>query len=76
MESPKRPARAWYIFSDDLPDGEVLVPILTKYGTCMAVRPGEMTPQLLQALNESLNHLIDTGLWQPGDDGTEESGEG
>jgi hypothetical protein len=72
MEPPKRPARAWFVFSDDLPEREIIVPILTKHGTAMAVRPGEMTPQLLKALNQSVKHLIDTGLWQPGDDGPQE----
>ncbi|WP_328544614.1 hypothetical protein [Streptomyces europaeiscabiei] len=69
--SNKRPARAWYFFSEDIPDDELVVPILTKNGTAMAVRPGEMTPRLLKALNESVAHLINVGLWQPGDDGPE-----
>jgi hypothetical protein len=82
MESPKppgpddgenpprhRPARAWYVFSDDLPDGEILMPILTPYGTAMAVRRGHMTEELMTELNASLRHLIGTGLWQPGDEG-------
>lgn len=61
-----RPARAWWVFSDDLPDGEILMPILTPYGTAMAVRRGHMTPELLDELNRTLKHLVGTGLWQPG----------
>lgn len=68
-ERPARPARAWYVFSDDLPDGEVLLPILTPHGTAMAVRRGHMTEELMAELNASLRHLIGTGLWQPGDEG-------
>lgn len=64
-----RPARAWYVFSDDLPDGEVLMPILTPHGTAMAVRRGHMTQELMDELNASLRHLIGTGLWQPGEEG-------
>ncbi|MFJ1653660.1 hypothetical protein ACIOC2_20180 [Streptomyces sp. NPDC088337] len=64
-----RPAKAWFVFSDDLPDGETVIPIQTPYGTALAVRPTEMTPQLLQDLNKVAKFLIDTGLWQPGDEG-------
>lgn len=66
-EAPRhRPARAWWVFSDDLPEGEILMPILTPHGTAMAVRRGEMTKELLDELNAVLRHLIGTGLWQPG----------
>ncbi|MEW2161409.1 hypothetical protein AB0912_00130 [Streptomyces sp. NPDC007084] len=68
-ERPARPARAWYVFSDDLPDGEILMPIFTQHGTFMAVRRGHMTQELMDELNASLRHLIGTGLWQPGDEG-------
>lgn len=84
MESPEQPvpsgkpgaARVWFTFSKDLPDGEVVVPILTKRGTVVAVRPGEASPRFLQGLNETAKMLIDTGVWQPGDDGTDTAGEG
>lgn len=66
-ETPRhRQARAWWVFSDDLPDGEILMPIVTPYGTAMAVRRGHMTPELLKELNATLKHMIETGLWQPG----------
>ncbi|MEU5442736.1 hypothetical protein [Streptomyces griseofuscus] len=52
------------------------MPVLTKRGTVIAVRPGEMTPQLLQGLNEVAKILIGLGMWQPGDDGAEIAGEG
>lgn len=70
MTSPHRhAARAWYVFSDALPDGEILMPIMTPHGTAMAVRPGHMSEELLAELNASLRHLIGTGLWQPGEEG-------
>lgn len=64
-------ARIWFTSSDDLPEGEIVVPVLTKHGVALVVRPGEQMPRLLQALNETMRLLIDTGLWQPGDDGDE-----
>lgn len=61
MESPRRP-RVWYFFSEDLPDGEILVPIKCEYGMAFAVRPGTMTPEMLNRLNENVDHLMSVGL--------------
>jgi hypothetical protein len=69
MTSPR--ARAWYVFSDALPDGEILMPIMTPHGTAVAVRRGQMTDELMAELNASARHLIDIGLWQPGEEGEE-----
>ena len=66
MESQTRPAAAWYELRDDLPDGEVLVPVLTKRGTVIAVRKGEMTEALCAELNKMLTHLIGNHIWEPG----------
>jgi hypothetical protein len=53
MESPQMP-RAWYFFSDDLPDGEVIVPFTTKTGSlAFGVRTGAMPDATLDALNEA-----------------------
>lgn len=74
MEShEKRPARpkVWFVLSDQIPDDELVVPIVTEHGTAMAVRPGEITPQFVKALNRSVDHLISVGLWPPSDDGPE-----
>lgn len=71
MVNRHRPARAWWEFRDDLPDGEVLMPVLTPRGTMIAVRPGEMTDELLEAVNAMLAHVVGTGIWQPGDDDPE-----
>lgn len=72
MESPKRPAeRAWFQFSDEIPDDEVVVAVQTPNGIAFPVRPGEMTPNLLKALNESFDHLVSVGLLRVGDDGDE-----
>ncbi|KFG07529.1 hypothetical protein IQ61_18900 [Streptomyces scabiei] len=74
MESQeKRPARpkVWFVLSDQIPDDELVVPIVTEHGTAMVVRPGEITPQFVKALNRSVDHLISVGLWPPSDDGTE-----
>jgi hypothetical protein len=61
MESPRRP-RVWYFFSEDLPDGEILVPIKCEYGMAFAVRPGLMAPEMLNRLNENVDHLMGVGL--------------
>ncbi|WP_263170634.1 hypothetical protein [Streptomyces sp. SCSIO ZS0520] len=34
--------------------------------TVMVARKGHMSEELLDALNRSLEHLIETGLWVPG----------
>jgi hypothetical protein len=69
----RHPAKAWWEFSDALPDGEVLLPVQTDQGLIMAVRPGHMSEELLTELNKVLEHLIGTGRWNPGEDG--ETGE-
>lgn len=61
MESPRGP-RVWYFFSDDLPDGEILVPIKSRHGIAFAVRPGKMEPEMLVRLNENVDHLMSVGL--------------
>jgi hypothetical protein len=71
MESPKRPAKAWFQFSEEIPDDELVVAVRTPHGIALPVRPGEMTPQLLQALNKSFDHLVSVGLMRVGDDGDE-----
>lgn len=68
MVDRHRPARAWYETRDDLPDGEVLMPVLTPQGTMIAVRRGHMSDEAVTAANQMLDHLIGLGLWQPGDE--------
>ncbi|GHC28769.1 MULTISPECIES: hypothetical protein [Streptomyces] len=52
-----------YVFSDDLPDGEVIVPIRTKSGRLIfPVRRGEMTERMLAGLNEAAAHVVGVGL--------------
>ncbi|AZM54132.1 hypothetical protein DMA15_17440 [Streptomyces sp. WAC 01529] len=65
----RQPAKAWWEFSDALPDGEVLLPVQTDQGLIMAVRRGHMSEELLVELNKVLEHLIGTGRWNPGEDG-------
>lgn len=61
MESPRGP-RVWYFFSDDLPDGEILVPIKSGYGLAFAVRPGTMQEEMLDRLNQAADHVLGVGL--------------
>ncbi|MDX3087151.1 hypothetical protein PV620_30070 [Streptomyces sp. ME02-6978a] len=58
MESP----RCWFFFSDDVPEGEVIVPIRTQHGLAFACRPGEMTEKMLAGLNEATKHVLGVGL--------------
>lgn len=68
MESPRQAPRAWYVFSDDLPDDEVIVPIKTKSGDlAFAIRRGEMTDRMLARLNETARFVLGVGLVQIGD---------
>lgn len=58
------PAGARYEIRDDLPDGEILVPIDGPTGTVMAVRRGHMSPELVAAINGTLAWMIQVGLWR------------
>ncbi|MCO4699338.1 hypothetical protein LRR80_05432 [Streptomyces sp. RO-S4] len=58
MESP----RCWFVLSDDLPDGEVIVPIKTQHGLAFACRRGELTQQMLDGLNDAAKLVIGVGL--------------
>jgi hypothetical protein len=61
--------RCWLVESDDLPDGEVLVPIKTKDGLALACRPGEMSKQMFDALGAAARHLIGVGIVSIHDNG-------
>ena len=77
MESPRSP-RVWYFFSDELPDGEILVPITSKHGLAFAVRPNSgMDQPMLDRLNENTEFVLSLGLGilNVGDEGTPEDGD-
>lgn len=62
MGSPRRP-RVWYFFSEDLPDGEILMPIKCKHGLAFAVRPDSgMEENMLDQLNETAEFVLGVGL--------------
>lgn len=58
MESPT----AWYFFSDDLPDGEVILPIKNEHGLAFAVRRGAMEQSTLDDLNRTMRFVLGVGL--------------
>lgn len=64
MESPRHPRpRVWYVFSDDLPDGELIVPIKSAYGLAFAVRRNAgMSQEMLDQLNETADFVLGVGL--------------
>ncbi|MGA5668980.1 hypothetical protein ACPCTG_26295 [Streptomyces pseudogriseolus] len=63
--------RCWLVWSEDLPDGEVVVPVKTKDGLAIACRPGEMTKQMFDDLNAAARHLIGVGIVSINDNGGE-----
>ncbi|RMI92020.1 hypothetical protein BIU87_20660 [Streptomyces sp. ZS0098] len=63
--------RCWFVFSEDLPDGEVIVPIKTQHGLAFACRPGELTQTMLDGLNATAKHVIGVGLASINDNGGE-----
>lgn len=61
MESPR--GRVWYFFSDDVPDRELMVPIVNEYGLAIAVRPNAgMDQKMLDALNGVADHVLGVGI--------------
>ncbi|MER6956047.1 hypothetical protein [Streptomyces sp. NPDC000618] len=60
MESPQ--PQAWYFFSSDLPDGEVIVPFKTQQGLAFGVRTGAMPDETLDALNRTARFVLGVGL--------------
>ncbi|MET8982099.1 hypothetical protein ABZX85_41605 [Streptomyces sp. NPDC004539] len=63
MESPAA-LTAQYVFSDDLPDGEVVVPIRTNWGLAIAIRSGAMPQHTLDELNQAARFVLGVGLAQ------------
>lgn len=61
--------RCWLVWSDDLPDGEEMVPIKTKDGLALACRPGGMTKPMFDAFNAAARHLIGVGIVTINDNG-------
>jgi hypothetical protein len=54
--------RAWYFFTDDIPDGELLVPIVGDHGIAFAVRTKAIPQEALDALNQAADLLLGLGL--------------
>ncbi|MFE4051201.1 hypothetical protein [Streptomyces sp. YIM B13518] len=55
--------RVWYFFSDDVPDGELMIPILNEYGLAFAVKPNAgMTQEMLDELNRVADHVMGVGI--------------
>lgn len=60
MESPR--GRVWYFFSDELPDGELIMPVKNRYGLAFAVRRGRMEQEMLDQLNATADFVLGVGL--------------
>jgi len=62
MEPGRRP-RVWYFFSSDLPEGELIMPIKTRFGLAFAVRPDAgMEQEMLDQLNRTAEFVLGVGL--------------
>jgi hypothetical protein len=67
MQSP-RGRVVWFQYSEDLPDNENLLPVLTEHGLAVVARPDAgLEPQMLDRLNEVMRHAIGVGLIRLGD---------
>jgi hypothetical protein len=63
MESPCHLQRFWYAFSDDLPEGELVVPVKNEYGLAFAVRrDAGITQEMLDQLNAAADFVLGVGL--------------
>ncbi|MGJ5898588.1 hypothetical protein ACSCBZ_42620 [Streptomyces niveiscabiei] len=62
MESPT--LTAWFAFSDNLPAGEVVVPVMTEHGLGIAIRRGAMPQDTLDELNRTAQFVLGVGLAQ------------
>lgn len=60
-DTPRTSAR--YEFSDLVPEGESVIGMEREGQFVMFVRPGEMSPACMAAINKHLEHLIGNGLW-------------
>lgn len=54
--------RAWYFFSDKVPEEEVIVPIRNRHGLAFAVRDGATPEEIVKALNETAEFVLGVGL--------------
>ncbi|MGV2914453.1 hypothetical protein [Streptomyces alfalfae] len=66
MESRKKRApQAWYVFSDDLPDGQDIATIRSKSGDLIfPIRRGAITDEFLADLNRTARHVLGVGYAQ------------
>jgi hypothetical protein len=61
MESPR--GRVWYFFSDDVPEGKLMIPIVNDHGLAIAVRPDAgMEREMLDELNRVADHVVGVGI--------------
>jgi hypothetical protein len=55
--------RVWYFFSEDVPDGELMIPIVSDHGLAIAVKPNSgMDQKMLDELNRVADHVLGVGL--------------
>ncbi|MFF8910206.1 hypothetical protein [Streptomyces olivaceoviridis] len=62
MQSPRGQV-VWFQYSEDLPDDEILLTIMTERGLAVVARPDAgLEPQMLDRLNAAMRHAIGVGL--------------
>lgn len=55
--------RVWYFFSEDVPDGQLMIPIVNDHGLAFAVKPNAgMEQEMLDELNRVADHVLGVGI--------------
>jgi hypothetical protein len=55
--------QVWYFFSDAVPDGELMIPIVSDHGLAIAVKPNAGIDQkTLDELQRVADHVLGVGI--------------
>lgn len=68
-ESSSRTETVRVEISDQLPDGEPVMPLERDGELIWVFRPGHISPEAVDAINGYLRHIIRDGLWEQEWDG-------
>ncbi|MEV2203693.1 hypothetical protein AB0E11_27555 [Streptomyces fradiae] len=63
--------KAWFFFSPDVPEEQLIIPIKTRHGLAFACRPGGMPEHVVTELNRVARHVVGVGLVTITDNGGE-----
>jgi hypothetical protein len=63
QSEPSKAVRARIVFSDLVPDGHAMVEVERPTETVICVRPGDISPALVDEWNAHLAHATRSGRW-------------